>query len=165
MRALTPAFLLLVTALFAGCASDAPPDVPMADADAAPAPFAWETETYTGEFVTTNPVNPGGLTGDIDTFPLPEGVAEAWLNITVAGDLPGDVDVRYNEPGCDQLSCIEDRPVAGGHLETQYDEPNGGDWEVLFFAPEGAQRGTYTLEVTYRLAPQGGADEERMSHR
>jgi hypothetical protein len=158
MRALLPAALLLLTALSAGCSDGAPPaDASLAEAVPAPAPAVWETSTYTGDFVTTNPVNPGGITGDIDEFPMPELVAEAWFNITVTGDLPGDVDVRYNEPGCDQLSCIEDRPVRGGTLATRFEEPNAGQWEVLFFAPEGAQRGTYTLDVTIRMeAPASG---------
>ncbi|HJQ92980.1 MAG TPA: hypothetical protein VJ874_01705, partial [Candidatus Thermoplasmatota archaeon] len=97
MRAFPPALTLLLTAVLAGCAGAAPPGTVPAQAEAAlsPAPV-WETATYTGDFVTTNPVNPSGLTGDLDEFPLPELVAEAWFNITVTGELPGDVDVRYN---------------------------------------------------------------------
>jgi hypothetical protein len=91
------------------------------------------------------------------------GVAEAWFNITVTGDLPGDVDVRYNDPGCDRISCIKDRPVEGGRLDTHYEEPTGGEWDVLFFAPEGVQRGTYVLEVTIRLAIESENEGERTS--
>src|SRR5687767_13192862 len=135
MRASLPALMLFLAALFAGCTGDSPPTAPEPQAEAArPAPV-WESATYTGDFVTTNPLNPGGITGDIDTFPIPEFVAEAWFNITVTGELPGDVNVRYNEPGCDQISCIEDRPVPGGKLSTRFEEPNAGSWEVLFFAP------------------------------
>ena len=155
MRGLALATFAFLTASLSGCAGDDGPAAvaPMGDpAGTAAVAGAWSTETHSGDFVTTNAVYPGGLTGDTNPFEVPEGALEAWFNITIAGALPGDVDVRFNEPGCDQPSCIEDRPAAGGKLAVHYDEPEGGTWDLIFFAPGGAQQGTYKLDVTVRTA-------------
>ncbi len=121
-----------------------PPETP-----AAP-PLAWEEERYSGQFITNTAFDAESATSPRN-FLVPDGATMAWLNITVKGQLPGDVNVRFLPPGCGDAGCWKEEPATGGSLQVLIEEPDAGQWSIVLFAGMGFQQGSFDLGVNALL--------------
>jgi hypothetical protein len=138
----------LLPSLLSGCSSADPPPGPAQPEAPAPetASGTWTLERFTGDFVTTQPANPQGAVEQND-FGMPEGVAQAWLNVTIDGLLPGEVSLHFRPPGCAGGGCTIDVTTTGGEAAALVEGPAAGTWSFVLFAADGAQAGSYTLDV------------------
>lgn len=140
---------VLLLAVLSGC-SDAPAEAPEATATAAPAAGAgsWVHTGFSGDFETTALADADSATEPrILAAAVPDGAVRAIVNVTVAGDLPDEVDVRLIPDGCADQGCWEEGTTQGGQVSLDVDEPESGDWQLILFADTAAQRGSYTVTV------------------
>jgi hypothetical protein len=153
--------LLLLVALvpFAGCLSaPAPEVVAPAAVDPVVAAPPWTTAHDSGEVLTTLHADAGAVLYD-DTFTVPDGTGLAWFNLTFTGVLPDEVVVRFDPPTCVQVACpLNDRPTQGGRIESRFEDPAPGVWQLVFIATGPVQKGTYELDVTTQPAIEGPAE-------
>jgi hypothetical protein len=142
---------VLLLAVLSGC-SDSPDQPEAAGSSGTGAPAAgagsWVHAAFNGDFETTALADPEPAAEPrLLAAAVPEGAVRSLFNITVAGDLPDEVDVRLIADGCDSQDCWEEGTTQGGQVSLDVDEPLTGDWQLVLFASTAAQRGSYDVSV------------------
>lgn len=116
-----------------------------------PAPvFAWQATSFAGDFTTTAAYDAESFTQG-RSFTVPAGATDLWFNLTISGNLPGGVNVRYVPPGCTSADCFVEDSASGGSSATRVDDFTAGEWNLVLFSSLGAQTGSYDLEVNALL--------------
>lgn len=144
------ALALLALLLLSGCA--AAPHAASTGTTTAPAaassgaPLVWKATSKDGNAAAVPGAYPQGVAGMPEQFDVAKGKA-VWLNITLAGNVPAEVVVRYVEPGCAASGCTHDVTTTGGAATLRLDGAPDGQWGMGFFASSVPFAGTYHLAI------------------
>lgn len=127
------------------------PATPAASPTGSPAPGGnapWQVVRVHGTIAATADADAGGFVEDLPTFDVPGGLRKLWLNVTIAGMTPDEVQFEYDPPGCADAACAATTLTQGGQAQLLVPDPAAGQWVVKVFAHQSAQYGSFDLTAT-----------------